>query len=171
VAGERRDGLAGAFDRAGVAGPTIVGAAERDVGADLQRPIIERGRDGAGPLSGVEGTVEVTQRPQGVGHVGEDPAEPPPVLELFGERLGLSKLGETAPGLAQHRERPMELEPHIDRAFDGLARGGETRERLGRLLEADDGLAESRTLGGRGSSLAKARRRPLPGLALAVVTT
>src|SRR5438034_4541620 len=65
----------------------------------------------------------------------------------------------------------MELEPHLDRAFDGLARGGETRERLGRLLEADDGLAEGRTLRGRGSSLAKARRRPLPRLALAVVTT
>src|SRR2546430_16391105 len=95
----------------------------------------------------------------------------PPVLELLGEPLGLSKVGQTAPGLAEHGERAMELEPHIDRVFEGLARSGETHERLGRLLEADDGLAESRALGGGGSGLAKARRRPLPGLALAVVTT
>src|SRR2546430_4251688 len=53
----------------------------------------------------------------------------PPVLELLGEPLGLSKVGQTAPGLAEHGERAMELEPHIDRVFEGLARSGETHER------------------------------------------
>ena len=67
----------------------------------LQGAVAERGRELEGLLARRHGAVVVSRHPEYLGHLGQHPSQPGPVVERPGQGLGLAQQGEAPPILSQ----------------------------------------------------------------------
>ena len=67
----------------------------------LQGAVAERGRELEGLLARRHGAVGVSRYPEYMGHPGQHPSQPGPIVERPGQGLGLAQQGEAPPMLSQ----------------------------------------------------------------------
>ncbi len=70
-----------------------------------------------------------------LGHPGQHPSQPGPIVERPGQGLGLAQQGEAPPMLSQCAQRASQREAEIDGQHPGVAVLGQVREGLEGLLE------------------------------------
>ena len=88
-----------------------------------------------------------------MGHLGEHPSQPGPVVERPGQGLGLAQQGQAPPILSHCAQRDSQSEAEIDGQHPGVAVLGQVREGLEGLLEGGHRLAERGAVAGPGPGL------------------
>ena len=131
----------------------------------LQGAVAERGREREGLLARRHGAVEVSRQPEYMGHPGQHPSQPGPVVERPGQGLGLAQQGATPPMLSQLAQRASQREAEIDGQPPGVAVLGQVREGLEGLLEGGHRLAERGAVVGPGAGLLAVGHGLVPHLA------
>ena len=131
----------------------------------LQGTIAERGREIEGLLARRHGAVEVSRILSTMGHPGQHPSQPGPIVERPGQGLGLAQQGEAPPMLSQWGQRASQSEAEIDGQHPGVAVLGQVREGLEGLLEGGHRLAERGAVVGPGAGLLAVGHGLVPHLA------
>ena len=131
----------------------------------LQGAIAERGRELEGLLARRHGAVVVSRDPAHLGHPGQHPSQPGPIVEPPGQGLGLAQQGEAPPILSQIAQRASQREAELDGQSPGLAVFGQVREGLEGLLEGGHRLAERGAVVGPGAGLLAVGHGLVPHLA------
>ena len=101
----------------------------------LQGAVAERGRQFEGLPARRHGALEVSRYPEYLGHPGQHPYQPGPIVERPGQGLGLAQQGEAPPMLSQCGQRAIQSEAELDGQHPGVAGLGPVREGLEGLLE------------------------------------
>ena len=131
----------------------------------LQGAVAERGRELEGLLARRHGAVVVSRDPEYMGHPGQHPSQPGPIVERPGQGLGLAQQGEAPPMLSQWAQRASQSEAEIDGQHPGVAVLGQVREGLEGLLEGGHRLAERGAVVGPGAGLLAVGHGLVPHLA------
>ena len=100
-----------------------------------------------------------------LGHPGQHPSQPGPIVERPGQGLGLAQQGEAPPILSQWRQRASQREAELDGQPPGVAVLGQVREGLEGLLEGGHRLAERGAVVGPGAGLLAVGHGLVPHLA------
>ena len=131
----------------------------------LQGALAELSRKIEGLLACRHGTRVVSRYPEYIGHPGEHPSQPGPIVERPGQGLGLAQQGEVPPTLSQCEQGAPQSEAELDRQHPGVAVLGQVREGLEGLLEVAHRLAERGTVIGLGAGLLAVGHGLVPHLA------
>ena len=119
----------------------------------LQGAVAERGREIEGLLARRNSAVGVSRLPAYLGHPGQHPSQPGPIVERPGQGLGLAQQGEAPSMLSQSAQRASQRKAEIDGPPQVSPSVGQVREGLEGLLEGGDRLAEGGAVIGPGASL------------------
>ena len=134
-------------------------------GAHLQGAVAECGREFEGLPACCNGAVGVSRHPAYLGHPGQHPSQPDPIVERPGQGLGLAQQGEAPPMLSQRAQRASQREAEIDGQPPGVAVLGQVREGLEGLLEGGHRLTERGAVVGPGAGLLAVGHGLVPHLA------
>jgi hypothetical protein len=101
----------------------------------LQGTLAECSRDREGLLARRYGAVVVSRYTERMGHPGQHPSQPGPLVKRSGQDLGLAQYGEVSLILSQCGQRAIQSEAELEGHHPGVTGFGQVCEGLEGMLE------------------------------------